>query len=307
MMRRIRVLLCLPLFMLSLQAATALTARAAATPDAGTVQCTAMGHITTNVGPVPQTVAFTGYLTLTCVGVVLDDAGTWQLNLSGQMSPGFCAGGQGLANVTGSGPDGGVSGGVQLAQGSASLQMGGLLSSSDAAGDALSASLTATPDSGIPCVNSITQETLTGTASISDVPPPPDMVACTASGSENYSPPLTVAPLVSYAIAGHLNLSCTNPLSDDAGSWSLDDALSGLGNCGAVNASGTVTGTAQTDGAVSGTLSYQRVGTMVEMTGSLNTAHAHNFALWGAVVPAGNCVTAPWSGSSVSADAVIVE
>jgi hypothetical protein len=305
MIRRLRALLCLSVLAIPLQVAHPLGAHAQLT-DVGTVQCTAAGSITTSLGPVPQTVAFSGSLILSCTGLG-DDAGTWTLTMSGQMSPGFCAGGQGLANVNGNGPDGSVSAGVEITMSATSMHIAGTFSSNDDGGDAFKATLTATPTSGAPCVNTSTQENLNGEASITDLAPPPDLVPCTAQGLELYSPALVVAPLISVAINGQLTLNCIDPVSDDAGGWSLGYGGGGIGNCGAVDGSVAISGSSPHDGAVSGNATYERVGTMMELVGTLTATHDHSFAVWAVLNPSGNCVTTPWSSSSISGQAAIEE
>jgi hypothetical protein len=309
-MRRLRVALCLPLLALALPARGAAPVAASGPPNAdlGFVQCTATGHLSTNVGITIQTVTFTATLTLSCPGV-LDDAGTWSLSLSGQMSPGFCAGGEGLATVNGTGPDSGLFGNLQLAQTGSHIQMQGGWSDSDPAGEEVQIGVEATPTSGVPCVTPQTSENLTGNATITDNTPPPDSVICALSGMENYNPGIT-AQLVDSAINGFANLSCVNPVSDDQGAWTLDYAGDALADCGVANGQVTITGGGSPEGfAPSGTLSYERVGTMFVLEGDVFTASTddHSFAAWGAMVPGGNCVTSPWASSSTSADAGMAE
>jgi hypothetical protein len=300
-MRRLRTLLCLSLLAVPLQAASALTAHADVVVDTGTVQCTANGALSTSLGPVPQTVAFTGSLTLSCVGVG-DDAGTWTLTMSGQMSPGFCAGGQGLATVGGNGPDGNVGAGLRLTSSATTLHMAGTLGTNDAGGDAFKADLAMTPTSGIPCVNTVTQENLSGEASITDLPAPPDLVFCTVNGVENYAPGIGLVP-TPIAVNGNANFNCTNPVSDDAGPWALNYNGTLTADCGLAEGS-VAFGFNGPDATTTGTANYERVGTMLDIVGSSND---DTWEIWGQMAPNSNCVNGAWTVSNYTAVAAIVE
>jgi len=299
-MKRLRMMLCLPLLSLPLSAAGTLTAHAAAV-DAGTVECTASGSLSTNTGPVPQVVSFSAVLSLNCLGVG-DDAGAWSFTMSGQMNPGFCAGGQGLANANFTGPDGSGTAGLQLASSATTLHMAGVLGSSDPGGDDFEATLSMTPTSGIPCVNTVTSENLSGHASITDQAPPPDEVFCTTSGGEGYNPAEMLA-VQSVTIAGQASLSCTNPVSDDQGQWTINYNGVATADCGLAEGTLGMNFTAP-DASGSGSIDYERVGTMLSMVG--NSAD-NTFAIWAQVSFSGTCVSTPFFGANYTGAAAVVE
>jgi len=222
--------------------------------------------------------------------------------MTGQMSPGFCAGGQGLATVTVNGPDGGGTSGVRLTFAGTTLTIAGVLNTSDGGGDAFKATLQAIPTSGIPCVNTTTQETLSGEASITDLEPPPDFVICTAAGDEGYTPGLLPAPQT-VNVNGTANLSCTNPVSDDQGHWTVGYNGSALGDCGL--AEGTLgLNFSAPDASGSGSADYERVGTMLNIAG---TSGDNDMEIWAQVSFSGTCVTTPFFGANYTGIAGIVE
>lgn len=308
MTRALRLLACAALVALPLQVAGALGAHAVWVPDMDSANCTASGSISTSEGPVPQTVSFSGSMTLRCTGLG-DEAGTWSLSMSGQMSPGFCAGGQGLADVAGNGPDGSVSAGASLTQSATTLHVTATMFSNDqsVSNDELSADLVITWSSGVPCASTDTTGTITGTATITDTPAP-DEVDCVAQGSEAYAPALSTT-LAGIAVNGSASLTCTQPKSDDQGLWSVTWTGGADADCGVANGTLSMGGTAHNnDGTItSGSANYERVGTMIEIYGDLYATHDHGFDIWGAVTPNGNCATTAWSGSNITGDAVIAE
>ena len=304
-MRRLRTLLCLGVLALPLQAGGLLTAQAVAI-DADHVECTASGSLTTSPGG-PQVVNFSGSLGLNCTGVG-DDDGFWGLTFSGQMSPGFCAGGQGLANIGGNGPEGSVSGGIELTMSATSLHLEGTWSGKDPGGEAFKAALTATPTSGTPCVNASTQMNLQGEASITDLQPPPDSVACSFAAQETYTPGITPT-LTPNTLHGVANMPCTNPVSDDQGLWQLTYDGTITADCGLSTGTVFINGVGP-EGTATGSADYERVGTMLAMFGDITTGTAdeHSFAVWAAVnFTAGNCVTVPWTAANVTGPAGMAE
>jgi len=307
-MRRLRRVLCALLFAVPLQVGGAATSHAVGTPpDVGTVQCTASGQLRTNLGTVPQTVTFTALLSLSCSGVG-DDQGAWTLSLSGQMSPGFCAGGQGLASVSGAGPDGSLSGSGNATSTATSLHLEMTWGDSDPGGEAFKADLAMTPTSGVPCVTPQTQMNLSGSASITDLAPPPDVAACSLGGQEFYNPALGVT-LTFTGINGQVGLNCSG-LSDEAGPWVLAYQGQVDADCGVAEGVLAISGgSSPHDGSViGGALDYERVGTLWQIAGNVNTsAHDHSVAAFGGAVPMGNCVTSPWTGSNISADAAVAD
>jgi hypothetical protein len=306
-MRGIRVALCASLLAIPLQAAGPLTAHASA-PDNDTVACVASGYLTTTPASVDLE-DFVIWLTLSCTGSG-DDQGSWSVYLHGQMSPGFCAGGEGLANVSGSGPDGSLYGNVQLAMGATSLQIAGAWSDSDPAGEAFQATLTATSTSGIPCTSQNTTENLNGDAAIADQSPPPDFVGCTFVGAENYTPGIT-AGLAPHQLDATASMNCQNPASDDKGNWQLNYSGIVTADCALSMSTGylAITGGGGPEGAPGGKLSYERVGTMVYMSGEVDTTNdAHAIAVWGAWRPGlGNCATIPVQGGGITGTAGMQE
>lgn len=301
-MRRLRLLISVPLLAVPLQLGAAMTAQADPL-DAGTVECSVTGALSTNAGVVPETVTFTANLAVNCAGVVLDDVGIWQMVMSGQMSPGFCAGGQGLATVTVNGPDGGGQSGVRLTLTGTTLTIAGVLNTSDGGGDAFKASLQAIPTSGIPCVNTVTQENLSGEASITDLEPPPDFVVCTGNGSEGYAPGLLPAAEI-VNINGTANLTCTNPVSDDRGAWTVTYNGNALADCG-LGEGMLGLGFTAPDGSGSGSADYERVGTMLNIVG---TSGDNDLDIWAQVTDfSGTCVTTPFFGANYTGVAGIIE
>jgi hypothetical protein len=301
-MRRLRTLICLPLLALPLSAAGTLTAHAESLGDVGHVQCTAQGSMQTSAGLTAESVRFTASLILNCTGVGADDNGQWVMSLSGQLSPGACAGAEGLATVSGSGPDGSFSAGVNLSFDTASVTISGTLGTGDAGGDAFNANLVVAPTSGTPCVDVNTQESLTGQASITDQPPPPDLVFCTANGGENYNPGEALA-VQSVAVAGTANLNCTNPVSDDRGAWAINYNGTASADCGL--AEGTLAmAYAAPDGSGGGDIDYERVGTLLQMVGNSTD---NTFAIWANLSFSGTCATTPFFGAAYSGPAAVVE
>jgi hypothetical protein len=298
-MRRLRTLICLPLLALPLSVGTA---HASVMPDVGHVQCTAAGTMQTRAGLTAESVQFTASLVLNCTGVAADDVGQWLMSMSGQISPGACAGAAGLATMSGSGPDGGFNAGVDLSFTATTMTITGTLGTSDGGGDAFHATLTVTPTSGTPCVDVNTQSNLTGEASITDQPPPPDEVFCTAGGNENYTPAEMLA-VQTVTIAGQANMSCTQPVSDDRGSWTIGYNGAATADCGL--AEGTLNMTfAAPDTSGNGSLDYERVGTLLQMVG--NSAD-NTFAIWANVSFSGTCVTTPFFGASYTGAGAVVE
>jgi hypothetical protein len=304
MSRRLRTLVCLALLAVPLQAGGTLTAHAVTAPDLDSAQCTVSGSFSTQAAPVPETVAFSGTMSWSCTGVG-DDAGAWNLSFTGQMSPGFCAGGQGLADVSGSGPDGNVYAGAQVSMSATTLHMEGTFSSNDPGGDGFSVDVKLTPTSGVPCVNTVTTETMTGAASVEDLPAP-DEVACTVTAAEQYAPAITAA-LATVAVAGtSLSFNCTGALRDDEGNWSVTWNGNLLGDYGASNGTLSMGGSAPSDGAITGTANYERVGTMFDIWGTLHAKHDHSFEIWGAYAP-DQTAPSPWYGAHLTGDAAIAE
>jgi len=298
-MRRLRTLVCLPLLALPLSAGTV---HASVVPDVGHVQCTAAGAMTTRAGLTAESVQFSASLFLSCTGVGADDAGQWFLSMSGQISPGACAGAAGLASMGGSGPDGGVSAGVALSFTSTSMTISGSLTTSDSGGDAFHATLSVTPTSGTPCVDVDTQSNLTGEATITDQPPPPDEVFCTATGNENYDPAEMLAP-ASVIITGTAALTCTEPpTSDDRGAWAVDYSGAAEADCGL--AEGTMgMSYSGPDASGSGTVGYERVGTLLSIVG---TDDDNEFAIFASVNFSGTCTSTPFFGAHYSTGAATV-
>lgn len=298
-MRRLRILLGLPLLALPLSVGTV---HAATLGDVGHVECTVTGGLSTQLGQVPETVTFTATLTMSCTGVGADENGGWFMTMSGQMSPGFCAGAKGLATASGGGPDGSYNAQLQLTFTGTSLNIAGTLGTGDAGGDAFQASLSATPTSGVPCVNPVTQENLTGQASITDQAPPPDLVFCTASGFENYNPPELLA-VQTVEITGDANLNCTNPVSDDRGSWAINYDGFATADCGLAEGTlGMTFGAPDTSGG--GDVDYERVGTMLLLSGASTD---DNFEILANLTFSGNCATTPFLGASYTGVAAVVE
>jgi len=305
-MRTKRVaLLCLPIVAASLQTAAARPAHADVS-DIDSAQCSIAGSVSTFPGPVLQAISFSGSMVLNCSVGIGDERGTWTLTMSGQVSPGFCAGGRGLANVSGNGPDGSFGGTMEIVVNATSWDVTATLDSNDPGGDALHATLQATPTSGVPCVNASTTMNLSGQGSISDLQPPPDEVECTVSGHEAYNPGLTAA-LISYAVNVSWTLSCPEgTASDDIGTWTATLFGNGSGDCGEASGDlGVTGGSSPHDGAVGGAVIYNRVGTMLEVEGDLVATHDHSTFAWLTLAPSGNCATVPWSSSSVSGAAVL--
>jgi len=301
-MRRLRTLICLPLLALPLSAAGAATAHADSLGDVGHVQCTAQGSMQTSAGLTAESVRFTASLILNCTGVGVDDNGQWSMSLSGQISPGACAGAEGLATVSGSGPDGGFNAGVNLSFDTASVTIAGTLNTGDAGGDAFNANLAVTPTSGTPCVDVNTQANLNGQASITDQQPPPDLVFCTASGGENYNPAEMLA-VQSVTIAGTADMTCTNPVSDDRGAWVINYNGVATADCGL--AEGTLAMTyAAPDGSGGGDLDYERVGTLLQLVGNSTD---NTFAIWANVTFSGTCATTPFFGANYTGPGAVVE
>jgi hypothetical protein len=298
-------LLCLPILAASLQTAAARPAHADVT-DVDSAACTVTATVSTFPGPVLQAISFQGSMVLGCTGVG-DEVGTWTLTMSGQVSPGFCAGGRGLANVSGSGPDGSFSGTMEIAVNASSWSIAANLSSANDDGtDAFQATVRATPTSGVPCVNASTTLSLAGSGTISDLQPPAEEVVCTASGNDAYNPGLTVTT-ADRGVTVNLLLSCTQgSATDDIGTWTASMSGDENGDCGEGTGQASGTGSSPHDGAVSAAIIYNRVGTMIEVEGDLYTGHDHSLFAWLTAIPTGNCATTAWTSSSLTGAAALV-
>jgi hypothetical protein len=193
---------------------------------------------------------------------------------------------------------------VRITASAASMHIAGTLGTSDRGGDGFQATLSMSPVSGVPCVNAVTRENLNGQASITDLPAPPDFVLCTGNGFEQYAPGLTLVPAPD-TVNGQANLSCTNPVSDDAGAWAVNYFGTIEAECGF--AEGTLGfNFGAPDGSGSGSADYERVGTMLDIVADSND---NTMEIWGSINAAdgAGCATSSWVVSHYSAAATIVE